>query len=563
MGPGDCLTSAECGEYDRRIRCMSQRLDIVKEQRMSAVVERGLSLDTEGIEGARVRWNLSVPALYEEAVRRQEGVIAAEGPLVCRTGHHTGRSPNDKFLVREASAEKNVAWGAVNRAMSESYFNTLHGDFLNSLQGADLFVQDCQAGADPQYRLSIRVITEFAWHSLFARNLFIVDANRETAPHVPEFTVIGSPSFKADPKRHGTNSETVIVVNFARRLVLIGGTSYAGEIKKSIFTVLNYLLPLRGVLSMHCSANLGPEGDVALFFGLSGTGKTTLSSDHERRLIGDDEHGWSERGVFNFEGGCYAKTIRLSAEAEPQIFAVTRRFGTVLENVVFDERTRMLDLDDDHFTENTRAAYPTSFIANVESSGQGGHPKNIIMLTADAFGVLPPISRLTPEGAMYHFLSGYTAKVAGTEKGVTEPKATFSACFGAPFLPLPAGRYAAMLGEKIAHHRARVWLVNTGWTGGAHGTGTRMKIRFTRAMIRAALAGQLDNVGYENGPVFNLQVPQSCPEVPSDVLKPRSTWRDPAEYDRQASRLAHMFVDNFKSFEADVAPGVREAGPRA
>jgi phosphoenolpyruvate carboxykinase (ATP) len=355
----------------------------------------------------------------------------------------------------------------------------------------------------------------------------------------------------------------VIALNFSRRLVLIGGTSYAGEIKKSVFTILNFLLPLRGVLSMHCSANIGSSDDVALFFGLSGTGKTTLSSDLHRRLIGDDEHGWSDRGVFNFEGGCYAKTIRLSPEAEPQIFATTRRFGTVLENVVVDEATRALDLDDDRFTENTRAAYPISFIDNAEPSGQGGHPTNIVMLTADAFGVLPPISRLTSEGAMYHFLSGYTAKVAGTEKGVTEPKATFSTCFGAPFLPLAPGRYARMLGEKIARHRARVWLVNTGWTGGAYGTGTRMRIAYTRAMIRAALAGALDSVPYEQDSIFNLAVPLACPDVPADVLQPRSTWSDAAAYDGQAAKLAQMFADNFKKCAFDVGADVRGAGPRA
>jgi phosphoenolpyruvate carboxykinase (ATP) len=526
---------------------------------MSTRVERGRSLEVEGLKAAHVSWNLSTPALYEEVVRRGEGIIAADGPLVCRTGHHTGRSPNDKFVVRDPAAEKNIAWGAINRPMSESHFDALHRDVIRSLDGADLFVQDSLAGADPQYRLPIRVITHYAWHSLFARNLFIDPAG---AAHSPEFTIIDAPGFRADPARHGTNSEVVIALNFAQRLVLIAGTSYAGEIKKSVFTILNYLLPLGGVLSMHCSANVGRSGDVALFFGLSGTGKTTLSSDPERRLIGDDEHGWSDRGVFNFEGGCYAKTIRLSPEAEPQIYATTRRFGTVLENVAVDETTRVLDLDDDRFTENTRAAYPISFIDNAELSGQGGHPTNIIMLTADAFGVLPPISRLTSEGAMFHFLSGYTAKVAGTEKGVTEPKATFSACFGAPFLPLPPGRYAKMLGEKIARHRARVWLVNTGWTGGAYGTGTRMKIKFTRAMIRAALSGALDAVQYEKDPVFNLDIPATCPDVPADVLRPRTTWEDQAAYDQQAKKLAGMFADNFRTFEADVSAEVRAAGPQ-
>jgi len=375
--------------------------------------------------------------------------------------------------------------------------------------------------------------------------------------------VIDSPSFKADPRRHNTNSDVVIAVNFAKRLVLIGGSSYAGEMKKSIFTVLNYLLPLQNVMPMHCSANIGAGGDVALFFGLSGTGKTTLSSDPERQLIGDDEHGWSDRGVFNFEGGCYAKTIRLSAEAEPQIYGTTRRFGTVLENVVVDPQTRRLNLDDDRYTENTRAAYPISFIDNAVSSGQGGHPANVIMLTADAFGVLPPISRLTPEGAMYHFLSGYTAKVAGTEKGVTEPKATFSTCFGAPFLPLAPSRYAKMLGEKIAKHRARVWLVNTGWTGGPYGVGKRMKIAHTRAMIAAALSGALDSASYEKDAVLNLDIPTACPGVPAEVLRPRNTWPNSAEYDQAAAKLARMFADNFKTFEAGAGAQVVAAGPRA
>jgi phosphoenolpyruvate carboxykinase (ATP) len=435
-------------------------------------------------------------------------------------------------------------------------------DLLSSLRGAELYVQDCYAGADPKFRLPIRIVTEYAWHSLFCRNLLIVDpAEKGADGDLQAFTIIDSPSFKADPARHGTRSDVAICLNFATRQVLIGGTSYAGEIKKSVFTILNYLLPFRGVLPMHCSANIGKDGDAALFFGLSGTGKTTLSSDPDRMLIGDDEHGWSDRGVFNFEGGCYAKTIKLSASAEPQIYSTTRRFGTVLENVVFDDVTRKLDLDDDRWTENTRAAYPISFIDNAEPSGCGGHPTNVVMLTADAFGVLPPISRLTPEGAMYHFLSGYTAKVAGTEKGVTEPKATFSTCFGAPFLPLPAGRYAKMLGEKIARHGSRVWLVNTGWSGGPYGVGSRMKIAFTRAMIRAALAGELDAVRYERDPVFNVEVPVDCPNVPFDVLRPRNTWPDRSAYDEQAARLARMFRDNFKTFEGEVTPEVRAAGP--
>ncbi len=529
---------------------------------MSTEVDRARGLEREGIQTDRVRWNLSTAALYEEAVRRQEGVIAAAGPLACRTGQHTGRSPNDKFVVREPSSEAEIAWGKVNRPITPAQFDAFHKDLLSSLAGKELFVLDCFAGADPMYRLPVRVINEFAWHNLFCKNLFIDDPAAAAAA-APAFTIIDSPSFKADPARHGSSSEVMIALNFAKKLVLIAGSSYAGEMKKSIFSVLNYLLPLQNVLSMHCSANVGQDGDTALFFGLSGTGKTTLSSDPDRMLIGDDEHGWSDRGVFNFEGGCYAKTIRLSAEAEPQIYATTRRFGTVLENVVVDEATRELNLDDDRYTENTRAAYPISFIDNAVPSGQGGHPRNVVMLTADAFGVLPPISRLTPEAAMYHFLSGYTAKVAGTEKGVTEPKATFSTCFGAPFLPLDPSRYARMLGEKIARHDARVWLLNTGWTGGPYGVGSRMKIGYTRAMIRAVLSGALDTVAFEKDPVFNLDIPTSCPGVPDGVLTPRATWGDGAAYDAQAAKLARMFVENFKTFEQGVSAEVLAAGPNA
>ena len=527
---------------------------------MSTGVDRSRALERDGIETDRVRWNLSAAALYEEAVRRKEGVITAGGPLACRTGQHTGRSPNDKFVVREPSSQAEIVWGKINRPMEPAQFDLLHRDLLTSLSGKELFVLDCCACADPAYRLPVRVINEFAWHNLFCRNLFIDDRSAAEAG-APAFTIIDSPSFKADPARHGTNSDVVIALNFAKKLVLIGGSSYAGEMKKSIFTVLNYVLPLQNVMPMHCSANVGPDDDVALFFGLSGTGKTTLSSDPERRLIGDDEHGWSHRGVFNFEGGCYAKTIRLSAEAEPQIYETTRRFGTVLENVVVDPDTRALDLDDDRLTENTRAAYPISFIDNAVPSGRGGHPANVIMLTADAFGVLPPISRLSPEAAMYHFLSGYTAKVAGTEKGVTEPKATFSTCFGAPFLPLDPSRYAVMLGDRIARHGARVWLLNTGWTGGPYGIGQRMKIAYTRAMIRAAISGALDGTGYQRDAVFNLDIPKQCPDVPGEVLNPRNTWSDPAAYDAQAIKLARMFVENFKTFESTVDAKVRSAGP--
>ncbi|MGH9201122.1 MAG: phosphoenolpyruvate carboxykinase (ATP), partial [Vicinamibacterales bacterium] len=475
---------------------------------------------------------------------------------------HTGRSPNDKFMVKEPSSEGQIAWGKVNRPMDAAKFDVLKRDLVAHLADRELFVQDLYAGADPQYRLPVRFIQELAWHNLFVRNLFIVPPAEARADFSPQFTVITAPSFRADPERHGTRSDVAIAVNVGTREVLIAGTSYAGENKKSIFTVLNYLLPLRGVLSMHCSANLGEAGDTALFFGLSGTGKTTLSSDPHRRLIGDDEHGWSDQGVFNFEGGCYAKMIRLSPEAEPQIFSTTRRFGTVLENVVIDPDTRRLNLDDASLTENTRGAYPIEFIDNALPSGMGGHPANVVMLTADAFGVLPPIARLSPEGAMYHFLSGYTAKVAGTEKGVKDPSATFSTCFGAPFLPLNPNVYARGLGERIARQQSRVWLVNTGWTGGPYGVGSRMKIAQTRSMIDAALSGALDNVEYRRHPIFNLDMPTTCLGVPSDVLDPRSTWSDKVGYDAQAKKLATMFVENFKTFAADVAPGVVEAGPR-
>ena len=532
---------------------------------MSTQVERAHGLEALGIvRSGRVHWNLSPAVLYEESLRRGQAVLAADGPLVARTGQHTGRSPNDKFIVREPSSEQHVHWGNVNKPIDEAKFDALHRDMMSYLQDKELYVLDAWAGADPAYRLPIRVVNEFAWHNLFARNMFIPETDRsKLATHEPQFTVIDAPNFLADPAKHGTRSEVFVLVHFGRKLVLIGGTHYAGEIKKSIFSVLNYQLPLQGVLPMHCSANIGANGDTALFFGLSGTGKTTLSSDPNRGLIGDDEHGWSDRGVFNFEGGCYAKVIKLSREAEPQIYATTERFGTILENVVIDPELRTLDLDDATYTENTRASYPLHFIDNAVPSGQGGHPLNVVMLTADAYGVLPPIARLTPEGAMYHFLSGYTARVAGTEKGVTEPKATFSTCFGAPFLPLNPNVYAKLLGEKIARHNARVWLVNTGWTGGPYGVGSRMKIAYTRAMITAALSGQLDTVQFQRHAAFNIDVPTSCPGVPAGVLDPRSTWPDPAKYDEQAKKLAGMFVENFKAFEKDVTPAVKAAGPVA
>ena len=527
-----------------------------------STIQAGRGLDLHGIQTSKpAHFNLPAAPLYEHAIRRQEGIIAADGPLVCRTGAHTGRSPNDKFVVREASSEPHIWWGKVNKPIEAAQFAALRRDMLAHLADRELFVQDLYAGADPAYRLPVRFIQELAWQNLFVRNLFIVPPDADLPGFVPKFTVINAPSFKADPARHGTRSDVAIVLNLGTREVLIAGTSYAGENKKSIFTVLNYLLPLQGVLAMHCSANIGKAGDTALFFGLSGTGKTTLSSDPDRQLIGDDEHGWSERGVFNFEGGCYAKMIRLSAEAEPQIYETTRRFGTVLENVVTDPETRRLNLDDASLTENTRGAYPIEFIANAAPGGVGGHPRNIVMLTADAYGVLPPIARLSAEGAMYHYLSGYTAKVAGTEKGVTEPSATFSTCFGAPFLPLHPNVYARQLGEQIARHQSRVWLVNTGWTGGPHGVGSRMKIAYTRAMIAAALSGALDTVGYQRHPIFNLEMPESCSGVPAGVLNPRGTWADTAAYDAQATRLATMFIENFKTFEKDVDPAVVAAGP--
>ncbi len=519
-------------------------------------------LDSMGIvDPGTVYWNLSTAALYEEAVSRREGTIAAGGPLVCRTGQHTGRSPKDRFLVREASSANHVAWGAINRPIEPVQFEAVQRAVTAHLQGKDLFVQDCYAGADPEYRLPVRVVTERAWHSLFARHMFITEKDRDRlADHQPELTVIDAATCRAIPEQHGTNSEVFILLDFSKRLVLIGGTAYAGEIKKSVFTVMNYLLPLRRVMPMHCSANVGADGDVALFFGLSGTGKTTLSSDPDRRLIGDDEHGWSDRGVFNFEGGCYAKMIRLSPEAEPQIYATTRQFGTLLENVSVDPVTRELDFDDDSITENTRGAYPLSAIDSFVESGQAGHPKNVVMLTADAFGVLPPIARLSPEAAMYHFLSGYTAKVAGTERGVTEPTATFSTCFGAPFMVWPPTTYASLLGERLAAHGANAWLVNTGWTGGAFGVGHRMPIGHTRALIAAALSCALDGGEFETDPVFNVDVPLACPGVPAEVLRPRGTWANPSDYDAQARKLASMFTENFTSFEA--APEVTAAGPR-
>ena len=506
-------------------------------------------------------WNLSTPVLYEHTIRRGDGFLGGGGALIVRTGHHTGRSPNDKFIVDEPETSKDIWWGKVNVATSPERFERLHGKVLAYLQARDLYVQDLYAGAAQDYRLPIRVVSESPWHALFARNMFIEPPHAALSDFEPAFTVLHAPYLEADPERDGTNSGSFIMLDFSRRLVLIGGTIYAGEIKKSVFSILNYLLPARGVLPMHCSANIGPKGDSAIFFGLSGTGKTTLSADASRTLIGDDEHGWSDQGVFNFEGGCYAKVIRLSAEAEPEIYATTQRFGTILENVVFDADSRLLDLDDARFTENTRASYPLDFIPNASDSGVGPAPSNIVMLTADAFGVLPPISRLSPEQAMYHFLSGYTARVAGTEKGMgNEPTATFSTCFGAPFMPRHPSVYAKMLGEKMAKTGAACWLVNTGWSGGAYGTGQRMAIAHTRAMVRAALSGQLADVQMEEHPLFGLAMPAVCPEVPEGVLNPRTTWQDKQAYDQTARELTKRFEVNFKQFESYVDEGVKAAG---
>jgi len=510
----------------------------------------------------RIHSNLGPARLVEHAIRQGEGQLTDHGAFTAVTIPHTGRSPKDKFVVEDA-ATAGAVWWERNAKMSAAHFDQLHRDVQAHLDGQELFQQDLFAGADPAYRLSVRFQSPNAWHMLFVRNMFIRPSVADLAAFAPGFTVLHAPEYQADPARHGTATSTFIVLNFVRRIILIGGTRYAGELKKSIFTVLNWLLPERQVFPMHCSANIGADGDAAVFFGLSGTGKTTLSADPTRRLIGDDEHGWSDRGVFNFEGGCYAKVIRLSASGEPEIHAATQRFGTVLENVVLDLDDRSPMFDEDTITENTRASYPIEYIPNHEVGGMGGHPKTVIFLTADAFGVLPPIARLTPRQAMYHFLSGYTAKVAGTERGVTEPSATFSACFGAPFLPRHPGVYAKMLGEKIAKHGAKVWLVNTGWTGGAYGTGSRMKLAHTRTMVRAALAGALDGATFRTDPVFGFEVPTTVPDVPTGILDPRSTWRDPAAYDAQAAKLARMFRDNFATFAAGVEPAVAAAGPAA
>jgi phosphoenolpyruvate carboxykinase (ATP) len=512
----------------------------------------------------RAYWTLTTPSLYERIVRRREGLIAHLGPVVVRTGDHTGRAPNDKFIVRETSSADHIWWGDVNRAFEEEAYERLYSRLMAYVQGKDVFVQDCRVGAHPDYQMPIRVITEDAWQSLFARNMFIQIGGRERlVDHVPEFRVLCFPRFHAIPEVDHTNTATFIVVNFGQKTILIGGTSYGGEIKKSIFTILNYVLPQTAVLSMHCSANIGPGGDVALFFGLSGTGKTSLSADPERTLIGDDEHGWSDDGVFNFEGGCYAKVIRLSSEAEPDIYECTRRFGTILENVAIDTDTRRLNLDDDSLTENTRACYPLTHLATAERTGRGEHPKNVVLLTCDAFGVLPPVAKLTPEQAMYHFLSGYTAKVAGTERGVDEPQATFSACFGAPFMALHPTVYADMFGERIRKHKSKCWLINTGWIAGPYGVGRRIDIASTRRIVHAALAGALDDVPTWEDPHFGLQVPTACPGIDSKLLKPRDTWSDPNQFDQRAQGLVARFAQNLAQFEGTLPEEMKQAGPGA
>ena len=507
-----------------------------------------------------VSWNLPVAALVERAVRRGEAALSASGALTAETGVHTGRSPKDKFVVRDESTENEVEW-STNAPMTPEQFETLRRDFLAHAEGRELFAQDLYGGADPENRIKARVFTEYAWHSMFIRTMLIEPAREDLDSYVPDMTILDFPSFTADPERHGVRSGTVIAIDFARGIVLIGGTSYAGEMKKSVFTFLNYLLPKRGVMPMHCSANVGPDGQSAIFFGLSGTGKTTLSADPARTLLGDDEHGWGPDGVFNFEGGCYAKTIKLSREQEPEIYAAAHRFGAVLENVPLSE-AREPDFDDVSKTENTRVAYPLAFIPNASETGRAGHPKNVVMLTCDAFGVLPPIAKLSPAQAMYHFLSGYTAKVAGTEKGVTEPQATFSTCFGAPFMPRNAAVYGELLKRLIAEHEVDCWLVNTGWTGGGFGVGSRMPLNVTRALLTAALDGSLKDADFRAERFFGLEVPNEVPGVPAELLRPRRTWSDKSAYDVAANKLRGMFQANFRTYENDVDDEVRAAGPQ-
>ncbi|WP_157217733.1 phosphoenolpyruvate carboxykinase [Flavisphingomonas formosensis] len=522
-------------------------------------------LDAQGFTArATIHWNMTTAPLIEAAVTRAEGILSKDGPLVVATGRHTGRSANDKFIVRDAETENTVWWGKTNKGMTPEQFAALKEDFLAHLGTKDtLFAQDLYGGSQPEHRVNVRVITEFAWHNLFIRTLLVRPEEAALKAFVPEFTIIDLPTFQADPERHGCRSETVIAVNFTEKLILIGGTRYAGEMKKSVFGILNYKLPVDGIMPMHCSANIGPNGDTAVFFGLSGTGKTTLSADASRTLIGDDEHGWSDTAVFNFEGGCYAKMIRLSPEAEPEIYATTKRFGTVLENVVIDPQTREIDLDDDSLAENSRGSYPIDFIPNASEKNLGPVPKNIIFLTADAYGVLPPIAKLTPDQAMYHFLSGYTARVAGTEIGVTEPSATFSTCFGAPFMPRHPTVYGNLLKERIAKGGVDCWLVNTGWTGGSYGVGSRMPIKATRALLNAALDGSLNDAEFRVDLNFGFKVPVAVPGVDTKILDPRGTWPDAEAYDATARKLVQQFIDNFSQFEEHVDAGVLEAAPKA
>lgn len=545
---------------------MNIYLDVVSPAiKQAKTLASRFGLENHGLTDLRsVYWNLPTPALYEEAVFRSEGQISHAGPFVVNTGKHTARAAADKFVVREQTTEEHVWWGQYNRPFNPESFSGLHARMAGYLQGRDVFVQDVHAGADPDHRISVRVITQKAWHSLFARTMFLKNTTIDQAKrHVPDFTLIAVPGFKANPMIDGTRSETFIVLNFREKLGIIGGSGYAGEIKKTVFTIMNYLLPLDGVMSMHCSANVGDKGDVAIFFGLSGTGKTTLSADPTRSLIGDDEHGWGTNGVFNIEDGCYAKMIRLSAEHEPEIYATTRRFGTILENVVYDPTTRILDLNDERMTENTRGAYPLEFIANANPDKRAGHAKNIILLTCDASGVMPPISRLDSEHAIYHFISGYTSKIAGTEIGLgIEPEITFSACFGGPFMVHHPYVYADLLRRKALQHGAQFWLVNTGWTGGPFGVGKRISIKHTRALLNAALTGALDKVQYRKDPIFGFDVPLECEGVPSEILEPANTWGNREEYYRKYDALAARYIDNFKILEAGCPPGLVNAGPK-
>jgi len=535
----------------------------MRPQRTEAARESSIGLARQGLAPrGEVHWNLVAPELFKAAARRDEGEFADAGPFVAITTPHTGRSPNDKFVVKEPASEKDVDWGKVNQPISVEKYQLLLTDVRRYLnESGELFVEDLYCGADQAYRLSVRYVSPNAWHMAFVRNMFIRPELTDLPTFDPNFTVLHAPEFQAEPARHGTRTGTFIVLNLAERTILIGGTRYAGELKKSMFTVMNYLLPKQGVLSMHCSANIGKAGDTALFFGLSGTGKTTLSADPNRGLIGDDEHGWSAAGIFNFEGGCYAKVINLSPESEPDIYRTTQMFGTVLENVVLEPATKSVKFADQSITENTRASYPLHFIRNYVEGGRGGHPHNVVFLTADAFGVLPPIAKLTPQQAMYYFLSGYTAKVAGTERGVSEPQPTFSACFGAAFLVLHPTRYASMLGELLREHRSSVWLINTGWSGGPYGTGKRIKLAYTRAIVNAALAGEIDDVARQVDPFFGLATPVEVKGVPTGVLNPRRTWPDANAYDAQAKKLTGMFRENFEKF-GSVDPAIKNAGPK-